>query len=279
MKKILVGALALGSMVGVACMLTSCGGDANGGNIDAFDYNMVNAISLLDSNVGGATTGLKAYTEGISDEEKKIILDNLEIAKNTLSSGIVKSEVKKSDKPEYENYYTLSTETLTGTNDVYEFYYNGTVIEKEKSNDKDKLKEEIEGICYINEELYSVTGKVETEDDESEIKIEIRLDDDNYVKIKSETEDNEIEYQYELFKDGKLSFKSKVEYEIDEDGEIDLEFKTQKSDGEFRFCYEFYHENNNSYVEVEIKQNGGNIKQLLKVIDNGDGTISYEFID
>ena len=45
MKKILVGALALGSIVGVACMLTSCGGDANGGNIDAFDYNMVNAIS------------------------------------------------------------------------------------------------------------------------------------------------------------------------------------------------------------------------------------------
>ena len=207
--------------------------------------------------------GLDKLTDGLKGE----ILDNLAIANSTLNGNSTKSEVQKSDKPEWEQMYTITQKDMEGKDVVYTFYFteyddnaNPTVEDKkvlladgttesdnvvdkplvpeesqipnqevkpDANKDEEEVEKHIKGIVVVGENEYQVSGDREIEGNESSVEYKVMFDEKNYVKIESEVEGTENEYEYSKYVDGKRVFKSEVEYEINEDGEIEIEFETK----------------------------------------------------
>lgn len=258
--------------------LASCGNSMEVTEKDKFDYNLVSGVGLLSNIDLSPKTKLTSnnITE-LTEDEKNDIIKNLDLAQTTVNGGLVKSERKASDKEGYEYCYTLSAETIVGTNDVYTFYYNGDISENSSKKKENEVKEKIDGVCYIDGKEYTVSGKREVEDDEEELHLHIKYDEKNYVHVKSEKEDDEEEFQYTLVQDGKEVLKTKLEYEVDEDGEIEMEFKSQTSNGEMKYEYDFYNKDNKSYIDVEIQKNNDKIEKTI-LVSIVDGKPSYQFI-
>ena len=153
--------------------------------------------------------------------------------------------------------------------------------DEDDDDDKDEIDVKFEGIVLLDDNEYNVSGKYEAEDDEIEYQFEISLENGDYVKIKTEAEDDETEYKYESYIDGVKS-EYKVEYEFDDD-EQEIKFEQEIDGIETEYKYEFFKKDNKSYVKVKFEKENKNAKDfeekyLIEIVDNGDGTVSYNFV-
>ena len=175
--------------------LASCGNSKEVTEKDKFDYNLVSGVGLLNNmNLSPKTKLTSNNITELTEDEKNDIIKNLELAQTTVNGGLVKSERKASDKEGYEYCYTLSAETILGTNDVYTFYYNGEILENSSKKKEDEVKEKIDGVCYID-------GK-----EVLKTKLEYEIDEDGEIEMefKSQTSNGEIKYEYDFYnKDNK----------------------------------------------------------------------------
>jgi hypothetical protein len=213
---------------------------------------------------------------------KESILLNLEIAKNTLDGEVVKSEIKESDKPEYEYFYTLTTTDILGDEKVYSFYYNSVVREEKEYDDgivEIEREERLNGIIILDGIEYKMNGNKSTEDDEEEVTFKIMIDESNYVVIEQEMESNEKEFEYKTYKNGRKVYESSVSYEAKFNGKVELEFELEENGNQLEYKYEFFKENGISYVLVKIENNNTYNRILIQINSDENGNESYEFID
>lgn len=307
---ILVGVLAL-SLGGLAgCLASDPQNDGTNAKqtvsfTDAYDYSALGGISLLNatssqpvslssvksakSAVGITPQPCNAYRGGvamtgvevamplsdkndvaISDSVKAEILNNLAVAQTTISGGVVKCEVTASDREGYEYTYTISAADITGEPKTYVFYYNSIAGEDEEET-------LMEGIVLLDGTEYGVRGERKIEEDEEEIDFKVTLDENNYVLINQEVSAEEQEFKYSSYQNGVKVFETKVEYEADDDGEIELKFKTKADGKEIAYKYEFFSNENGTFIEVKMEQNETGIRTLIRVTTDEYGNVSYEF--
>ena len=150
----------------------------------------------------------------LNDSLRKEILDNLAIANSTLNGDSAKSEVKKSDRPEWEEMYTITQKDISGNDVVYTFYYTETLgdeeeekeakavlasdkssneenVEDSKTDEKPEAKPEekpeakpeeeeiekhIKGVVVVQDKEFEVSGDREIEADEQSVTYKIMLD-------------------------------------------------------------------------------------------------------
>lgn len=266
---------------------------------EAYDYSAISAVGILDSfdtpNVSTLASAEEApsgsvqdpapsgsnqnqnKTDLISEETKQAILDNLLIVNNSVSNGIIKSEVVASEKEGYEYSYSISATNAQGITSTYIFYYNETKTTDEEEEDEEEIL--MEGIVLLNEVEYTVVGSREIEEGEEEVSFKISIDENNYVIISQEFEEGEQEFKYMAFENGKKVLDTKIEYEYDEeDQSVEMKFKTKTLEEEVQYKYTFIQNETGSFIGVRIKTNKSNVKALIQVTLSETGEASYEFI-
>lgn len=273
-----------------------------------YDYSALGGINLLNASVGtvAETTPMNAFQAvsqveneeaervdenavTLGEAEKNEILLNLEIARNIINGGVVKSEVTVSDREGYAFTYTLTARDIDGEETVYVFYYNSTEKVNDKEDDSDEKKEDkqkeketeilMEGIVVIGETEYSMRGEQSVKNDETEVEFKVMVDESNYVIIEQETSDNEQEYEYTMYKNREKVFSTSVEYETEEDGETELKFKTKTSDGkDVVYKYEFFTDEKGSFVEIKTENQSFEAKVLIAITTGAEGETVYEFL-
>lgn len=289
-NKILAGVIAglvltLGGVGAAAC--TSKNQEKSSAFNNAFNYSAIGGIELLkgveqinkinlSATESRAISALNDSLTTITDEEKDLLLNNLLIAQNTLNGGVVKSEVKTSDREGYQFKYNLSAPSITGEYNIYTFYYN-TTPEKDL-DDIGEYEEYINGIVLLDGVEYSVKGEREVEGSEEEVSFLIKLSDSDYVEIERESERNEEEYSYTVISNGKKVFETEVEYEVKKNAKTELKFETKQNGIKVKYVYEFSENTKGKFVKVKLIDGQSEIKAIIQILTDENGNPVYEFV-
>ena len=152
--------------------------------------------------------------------------------------------------------------------DEYDQYDDETLRDRHEENsyqdfqDRDLDDDEVllEGIVIFEGETYSLLGIEEIDEDETETKFFISLDEQNWIKIKREVEADEQKYDLAMKKAGefsKLSFK----VEMDDDGEVEVKLKTLINGELVAYHFEKEMEDGLEVIKIKILENN----QMLHV--------------
>lgn len=204
-----------------------------------YNYSAISGISLLSQKTN-------KHKRFLNEEEQNEIIENLKLVENWLSES--RFEFLDSDKEEYTVKYQIDTSFLNEKN-VYTFYYNETLKEEEEYF--------IEGIVEFNNEIYSMYGKKEIEDDEQEIEFKISLNENTYVVLEQEVENNEQEYSYKYYENNKKIYQTELEFEDNE-----ITFKEKNSEGKKKYSFKFI---NDHQVKAKIKINEETFYLLINI--------------
>lgn len=287
MKKII--SLSLLTLLGVF-ILIGCSNSKNN-NLsftDAYSYSAIGGIGLLNqTNEDAYNTSVDSKNNKlllnnktqIKDELKNTILKNLSIAYSTIRGEVVKSETKESDRLEYQYYYTISTVDINGNNQLYEFYYNITSKNIEEDDFEVEIEEKLEGIVILNDVEYKMIGEKEKEDNEEESNFKIFLDQNNFVEIEQESSNNEQEFEYIQHQNGKVVYKTTVEYERKFNKNIELKFEVFEKNIRNKYKYEFFNKNNKSYVSVNYINDQNKEKILIEIVLDMNNNPSFVFVE
>ena len=158
------------------------------------------------------------------------------------------------DDEDMGHHGNFDDDELRGTDGEGEYDRNR---DRDIGDDDDEDEVFLKGIVILEEVEYELLGMREDDDEGTETKFFIALDENNWIKIKNEVEANEEKFAIAMKKDGvfsKMMFKS----EIEEDGEVKLMLMTL-IDGELV-----------SYMFKQIQNDEGEEILLIKVIENGE---------
>lgn len=262
-------------------MMTGCDQTKNNNQTLSFEnmynYSAVSGINLLSQTT---STTIAPKRQVLTQEEKDLILKNLQVVENMMSQGVVKSEEITSDRPEYETMYTLTASNLDGTKDVYTFYYNERLIEEEFDDGELEQEFRLEGLVVLDGMEYQMFGQKETENDEMEMSFKVLKDERNYVEIEQEMENDEQEFAYTLYENGRKTYETELKYEIDaRKNKIEFEFSEKSDKDRKTYSYEYVTRKGKQYIYVKIKENGTTTAAVIEVVVDENNQVSYTFVE
>lgn len=262
-------------------MMTGCDQTKNNNQTLSFEnmynYSAVSGINLLSQTT---STTIAPKRQVLTQEEKDLILKNLQVVENMMSQGVVKSEEITSDRPEYETMYTLTASNLDGTKDVYTFYYNERLIEEEFDDGELEQEFRLEGLVVLDGMEYQMFGQKETENNEMEMSFKVLKDERNYVEIEQEMENDEQEFAYTLYENGRKTYETELEYEIDaRKNKIEFEFSEKSDKNRKTYSYEYVTRKGKQYIYVKIKENGTTTAAVIEVVVDENNQVSYTFVE
>lgn len=235
-----------------------------------YNYSAISGINMLN-NIQ-STTSLKK--KQLTDNEKQDIINNLKVVENMLDGNMIKSEEVVSDKEGYEKKYSITTTSLNNIQKEYTFYYNETLLANE-DDDEDEVNIKLSGLVIMDEIEYTMIGSKEVEDDESEMKFKISLDEANYVVIEQELESNETEFSYSQYQNNKKVYETSIEFETDKDGKVEFEFEEKTQENKTKLKYEFIIKKDGSRYVIIKEKNKEVTKIKIEVAE--DGSTNYIF--
>jgi len=216
-------------------------------------YGMSAVVGVEES-----VNSLSIVTNALNQEEDLIdIKENtdLDLLMGLMNEDLFSTKEEVSNNEEYEKLLIIEFNKKT-----YNFYYNETLVDYEEDDDEIEEEYKIEGIIIFDEEELKVIGtkEIETENDENEFELEMKVykDQNNYTLISYETEEESDEYEKE--------YNVKTYF----DGRKVNEFK-----------FEFEIENNELELEVEVYAVNNNIKLEIKGYNNSEAKVKYEIIE
>lgn len=228
-------------------------------------------LSTLSTTVEDQTT-----TEGTSEEDLDVVNKYLLMMETLLvDNGPLVLSNGESDLEGYETKAIFSAKDLVGNTTEYTIYYNQELKETKDLDDDDEVEYSLTGIAIINEVEYELIGNKEVEDDELELKISIKLDDNNYVVIKQEIEDDETELAYTIIKDGKKQSTIKIEIE---NNELKMKLKNHGNGSNEDYTFKKVIVDGVTYIKISYKTNGQKVDVKVKTyIDETTGEVIYEY--
>jgi hypothetical protein len=232
MKKYILGLIVtIGLLV-----LVGCGGTKS--KVDVRSEENIYAISAV-SGVESILSNNSLITLNSKNKDMEDVEfndENMDIMLAFLNDKAFKVEVKESDKEEYKFLINITI----NNDQVFDFYYNESLIKEEIDEEEIEQKYSINGIILNNDIMYTVEGfkEIEIENVENEVEEEfsldlrISLDENNYTRLKyeveTETEDNKTElekvFKTHFFRDGKMVKKIHFDFEMEDN---DLAIKLQ----------------------------------------------------
>lgn len=259
----------------------------------------IKALSLVSDNEAAPMAEALSYSYIMNNEEKPVeetpveetpveeqpVVEAPELLEIEPFLAIMKSfkekegftvTVKESDNEDYEVLMNITLVDIDGSPLEYEFYYNETVVDEEKST--------IDGIMIISGVTYFLEGEKEFEVDgdetEEELELKAYLDEDNYVllsyEIETETDEIEKEFKYSIYQNGELVRSIEIEFEEEED---ETELKISFTENSTKRTYEFEIEDGEIEVKYEVKVDGETVlKSKAKVVITKDEETGKDII-
>lgn len=216
----------------------------------------------IDSN----NQAVKSYLTSSNEQYSSIaeLLNKyLTVASNLLDEESTTYEFYILDSEKYK-YKLVTNSGVLGDVIKTVMYYNETSING-KNDDDDEFSTYLEGVIEQEDLVYEFYGVKETEEDECEIELTVKIDDNNYLKVSQEIEHNEKEFEYRFYSGDPKKNKAyktveieieakKISLEIKENGEkIEIEFKYNKNQDK-KHIKAKYHNKDQSFDEIEITQ-------------------------
>lgn len=137
--------------------------------------------------------------------------------------------------------------------------------------ENDEIVTELEGLMIVNGIEYTLLGRKEVEDDETEYKFIALIDELNFIRISFETEDDEQKFKFVQMTDGVIVNKTSIKVE-NEDGEskVMLVYQTETLEARYSFKYAD-NEDYDLFIKYEIDQDGQEIERgMIKITINVD---------
>lgn len=250
----------------------------------------IKALSLVSDNEATPMAKALSYSYLMNNDEKPVeetpelleIEPFLAIMKSFKEKEGFNVTVKESDNEDYEVLMNITLVDIDGSSLEYEFYYNETVVDEEKST--------IDGIMIISGVTYFLEGEKEFEIDgdetEEELELKASLDEDNYVllsyEIETETDEIEKEFKYSIYQNGELVRSIEIEFEEEED---ETELKISFTENSTKRTYEFEIEDGEIEVKYEVKVDGDTVLKskatviITKDEETGKNIITYIYGD
>ncbi len=293
MKKILIPIALVGVMTLTiaACNLQNKGPmTKEEGERQTYAFSAVSAggiISAMNNQVAGGKS-VAAFSQVTEDETIDMLNGYMSVVEGLLVDGGYSMKEEASDRVEYAIMAQVSYTDMTGEKMGYKMYYNevdvNERVDKEDFEIEIETKAKLEGVIVIDGVDYPIEGntKSEVEDDENEVEttFKVVLGENDYLLINSEVslERNESEqsYSYMLYKDGKMAVKSIFEMEQESD-ETEIEFRHTENGVTQVFYFEKEREWGKEFITIHAGQKGEVGKYKVFVIENQDGTFSYEY--
>ena len=237
---------------------------------EVYGFQAITAVNLLSSPSSKVAYSPKksANTEQFND-----ILYYYEFAENFLNeTSPIKFTKKSSDNENYQILYEIITTDLDGNKNEYFMYYNETLL---KDDDFDEKEYSIKGEIIFNNESYMLFGEKESEYNEEEISLTVKINDNHFVTVEQEKENKEIEYQYTISKDRQTTSFS-LEIEEKRSG-TEIKFTKEINDHENEFIYKIIEDKSNyKKIKVVVKENDRFIlEQYIIVTYDNDGNPLY----
>ena len=208
--------------------------------------------------------------------------------------------VEASEHEDYEHTMQISVRDITGEMVTYTMHYNETIVDEDEEDGE--YESVLEGIMIIGETTYELHGEREVEEEEEELKLTAKLDDENYVTLYYEVEDEDDEFEseflYEMFVDNQLVKSIEIEFEQD-DEETEMELKFIEGNKESEYEFEIERDGDETAISIEFKivvdgttveegdieviitfnQETGEYKVVyeIEVKDHGETTIEREY--
>lgn len=252
--------------------------------------------ATLAQQKGIAVKTSAAVTEGeVADPAADPVLSEIDgymaLVDGLLSDGGFKTTVSESDREGYTEKTTVTYTDISGNSLQYVMYYNEILLPGDDDNDPGETEEEyaIEGVMVVDGTDYAIRGErsIESEADESESETEFRvtLGENKYLYVEqgyeTETEhgvsEYEQEYSYSLVENGRTTERSTFSYEVEND-ETELKMVTTAGGVTNTFYFEREHRKDGEYISLRVGS-GKEVKNyLIRVVENADGSVEYEYI-
>lgn len=148
----------------------------------------------------------------------------------------------------------------------------------------DEIVTELEGLLIVNGIEYTLLGRKEVENDETEYKFIALIDELNFIRISFESEDDEQKFKFVQMIDGVIVNRTSIKVE-NEDGEskVMLVYQTETLEARYSFKYAD-NEDYDLFIKYEIDQAGSEIERgMIKItilVDEvtGETTYSYQIV-
>ncbi|MBO5328274.1 MAG: hypothetical protein J6B04_03795 [Clostridia bacterium] len=296
LKKSLLAIMVASTLSIGAGALVACNNSSNGDNGGAFAltetkdiyaYSAVSAATVMSNLNKSSAVAASGQVSGENvpspDYSSYVEAVNgyMAIAENMLSGENFVISEAASDRTDYEYKTVVSYADLMGEKTEYVMYYNKVkqVDRDEDWDDKFDNEEEfnINGVVLMDGVEYEVIGESETEGDESEIELTVRLDRQNFVTVGQEKENDEIEYVYSVWQNGKKVEETSFESET-ERGKHELTVGILKDGKRQYFTFEEKERGGKKYIQGRIKDEANDFAFEIIVKQNANtGEYIYEY--
>lgn len=134
----------------------------------------------------------------------------------------------------------------------------------------------LEGIVIFEGEEYALLGIQEVEEDETETKFFISLDENNWIKIKREVEVGEQKYDLAMMKNGEFS-KLTFKVETDDDGEVEVKLKTIMNGELISYSFEKEIEDGVEIIKIRVVEDRQvlHVRAIPSIDENGETVYSF----
>lgn len=145
--------------------------------------------------------------------------------------------------------------------------------DRDFENDEEVL---LEGVVIFEGQEYALLGIQEIDQEETETKFFISLDENNWIKIKREVEVDEQKYDLAMMKDGQFS-KLTFKVETDDDGEIEVKLKTIMNDELVSYSFKKEIEEGVEIIKIKVVEDRQvlHVKAVPSIDENGETVYSF----
>lgn len=215
-----------------------------------------------------------------SEEDRyKTYVDNVNkymaIAENMMGdNGFTFTDVE-SDREGFAYKVAITYSDINAETLEYAMYYN--VVNEVV--DEGETEVDIEGV-FVNGELeYAILGNQEIEDDENELELIIRMDEENYVTVEYETERDETGYVYSVYQGGQLIEKTAFEKEEKFFGGTEVEIELLKDGITTVFELEEKQEKGKTFIQGNVEEDGERFSfKIMVIVDEETGESTYQYL-
>ncbi len=248
---------------------------------------------------------VEVTSEELSSEETSTVIDSSEpTSEEVVTSDVVSSELPTSeptseplgrrdgeDDEDEENEEDVENEEAEEDRedeedrDEHDGYDDDELRDRSEENsyadhhDRDYEDDEevlLEGIVIFEGQEYALLGIQEIEEDETETKFFISLDENNWIKIKREVEVDEQKYDLAMMKDGEFS-KLTFKVETDEDGEVEVKLKTIINGELISYSFKKELEEGVEIIKIKVIEDRQvlHVKAIPSIDENGETIYSF----
>ncbi len=252
------------------------------------------AIALAATTKSSAVSSAKTFSSGVpANQDVSLPSESFEdinrymsLVESLLSEGSIEGTGIAGEKG-YSFGMSVQYTDLLGGIASYTMYYDKIFLYGETDGDEREENYAIKGILCTETAEYSVEGNYETENEsdesESELYFKAFTDDtrSSYIEVEqqyeSEEDGQEIEreYVYSVYRNGKLTEKTVIEYES-EDGELELLLEITKDEKTETLTFRDVSENGERILQAKGTFNGERVQFRVYI---RQGKYHYVFQD